>query len=169
MVNKLLVILSLFVLTLLPGRLCAQFYGRTDTVARIIKSGAPIMRQTRTDDKAAAAKKKSSARKKKKTAVKTKPRKAEAKRHDEILYEPKSYRLGERVIMRGDSGADVRSLANMLVDKLFLDEKDIIYTKNGVLYEGEIIRAVRSFQKISGLYEDGMVGTPTLKALRKYR
>ena len=169
MVNRLFVILSLCLLTLLPERLCAQFYGRTDTVARIIKSGVPIMRQTRTEGKAAGAKKKSPTRKKKKTAAKSKPQKAEAKRRDEILYEPKSYRLGERVIMRGDSGADVRSLANMLVDKLFLDEKDIIYTKNGVLYEGEIIRAVRSFQKISGLYEDGMVGTPTLKALRKYR
>lgn len=169
MESRLLVILLLFVLTLLPERLCAQFYGRPDTVARIIKSGVPIVRQTRTEGKAAGAKKKSSTRKKKKSATKSKPQKAEAKRRDEILYEPKSYRLGERVIMRGDSGADVRSLANMLVDKLFLDEKDIIYTKNGVLYEGEIIRAVRSFQKISGLYEDGMVGTPTLKALRKYR
>ncbi|MBQ2779057.1 MAG: hypothetical protein IJF46_04720 [Bacteroidaceae bacterium] len=169
MESRLLVILLLFVLTLLPERLCAQFYGRPDTVARIIKSGVPIVRQTRTEDKAVGAKKKSPTRKKKKSAAKSKPQKAEAKRRDEIMYEPKSYRLGERVIMRGDSGADVRLLANMLVDKLFLDEKDIIYTKNGVLYEGEIIRAVRSFQKISGLYEDGMVGTPTLKALRKYR
>lgn len=154
---------------LLPERLCAQFYGRSDSVARIIKRGVPIVQQKRTDDKPVKVKKKSSVRKKKKSASKSKSREAEVKKRDEIIYEERRYRLGERVIMRGDSGADVKSLADMLVKKLFLDEKDIIYSKNGVLYEGEIIRAVRSFQKISGLYEDGMVGTPTLKALRKYR
>ena len=168
MVNKIFCIVSLFLLLLLPREASAQFYQRSDSVARVIKSGV-TMQQQRTDVKKTEAKKKGATKKKKGTANKKTAKVKKEKKSESIVYEEKRYRLGERVIMRGDSGADVRSLANMLVDKLFLDEKDIIYTKNGVLYEGEIIRAVRSFQKISGLYEDGMVGTPTLKALRKYR
>ena len=168
MVNRLLCILSLFLLLLLPREVSAQFYQRRDSVARVIKSGVAF-EQPRIEVKKSSAKKKSQAKKKKSPAKKKTAKVKKEKKPAGIVYEEKRYRLGERVIMRGDSGADVKSLANMLVKKLFLDENDIIYTKNGVLYEGEIIRAVRSFQKISGLYEDGMVGTPTLKALRKYR
>ena len=168
MVNKYLCIVSLFLLLLLPGEASAQFYQRRDSVARVIKGGVAYQQQ-RTDVKKSEAKKKSTAKKKRSSAKKKTAKAKKEKKFEGIVYEEKRYRLGERVIMRGDSGADVKSLANMLVKKLFLDENDIIYTKNGVLYEGEIIRAVRSFQKISGLYEDGMVGTPTLKALRKYR
>ncbi len=168
MVNRLLCILSLFLLLLLPREVSAQFYQRRDSVARVIKSGVAFV-QPRTEVKKSSAKKKSQAKKKKSPAKKKSAKVKKEKKPAGIVYKEKRYRLGERVIMRGDSGADVKSLANMLVKKLFLDENDIIYTKNGVLYEGEIIRAVRSFQKISGLYEDGMVGTPTLKALRKYR
>ena len=84
------------------------------------------------------------------------------------MYSGAKYKLGDRVIMRGDSGADVRSLANILVKRLFLDENDIIFTADGgALYEGAIIKAVRTFQKVAGLYEDGVVATTTLKALRK--
>ena len=168
MVNKIFYIVSLFLLLLLPREASAQFYQRSDSVARVIKSGV-TMQQQRTDVKKTEAKKKGATKKKKGTANKKTAKVKKEKKSEGIVYEEKRYRLGERVIMRGDSGADVKSLANMLVKKLFLDENDIIYTKNGVLYDGEIIRAVRSFQKISGLYEDGMVGTPTLKALRKYR
>ena len=76
--------------------------------------------------------------------------------------------MGERIIMRGDSGNDVKSVARILVRKLFLDEKEIIYTADGgVLYDGEIVRAVRLFQKVQGMYDDGMVGATTLKALRR--
>lgn len=168
MVNKIFCIVSLFLLLLLPREASAQFYQRSDSVARLIKSGV-TMQQQRTDVKKTEAKKKGATKKKRGTANKKTAKVKKEKKSEGIVYEEKRYRLGERVIMRGDSGADVKSLANMLVKKLFLDENDIIYTKNGVLYDGEIIRAVRSFQKISGLYEDGMVGTPTLKALRKYR
>lgn len=164
MANRILCILSLFLLLLLPWEASAQFYQRRDSVARVIKNGVSFG-QPRTDVKKSSAKKKKSSAKKKTAKVK----RVKKDKKPAVMFEEKRYRLGERVIMRGDSGADVQSLAKMLVKKLFLDEKDVIYTKNGVLYEGEIIRAVRSFQKISGLYEDGMVGTPTLKALRKYR
>lgn len=164
MANKYLIILSVLLLSLLSQSASAQFYQRRDSVARIIKQGVTF-EQPRTDVKKSQAKKNT----KKKSAVKKKSAKVKKKKEADIVYEGKKYRLGERVIMRGDSGADVKSLANMLVRKLFLDENDIIYTKNGVLYEGEIIRAVRVLQRVSGLYDDGMVGTTTLKALRKYR
>ena len=43
--------------------------------------------------------------------------------------------------------------------KLFLEEKDIIHTADGgVLYDGEIVRAIKLFQKVSGIYDDGIVG-----------
>ena len=36
-----------------------------------------------------------------------------------------------------------------------------------VLYEGEIVRALRLFQQVSGMHGDGIVGKTTLKALRR--
>lgn len=170
MVSRLLFLLSFFLLVIIPQRLDAQFLQRKDSVARIIKQGVKICQQ-RTDVKKTEGgkKKKVAAVKKKKRAPEPKIVKSAKDKQQPVVYTGKRYHLGERVIMQGDSGADVKSLANLLVKKLFLDEKDIIYTSNGVLYDGEIVRSVRMFQKISGLYEDGMVGTPTLKALRKYR
>lgn len=158
----------------------AQFYRqRNDSIARIIRQGisAEVKKRTVTTSE----NKKTSAKKNKKrlSATKKAPTKknivaksdtdmVRKPRKSAVKYSGRRYRLGERVIMQGDSGNDVKSLANILVKRLFLDEKDIIYTADGgVLYEGEIVRAVRIFQKVSGLYDDGMVGTPTLKALRK--
>lgn len=164
MANKYIFILALFVLSLLPQVVSGQFYQRRDSVSRIIKSGVAF-EQPRTTVKKNSTKKSA----KKKSTVKKKQVKVKKEKKPAVIFEEKRYRLGERVITRGDSGADVQTLAKMLVKRLFLDENDIIYTKNGVLYEGEIIRAVRLLQKVSGLYEDGRVGTPTLKALRKYR
>ena len=87
---------------------------------------------------------------------------------DSLQYSPRQYLLGERVIMRGDSGRDVRSLANMLVKKLYMDEGDIVYTADdGVLYDGELFKAVIRFQRLNGFYEDGIVGRELIKALRK--
>lgn len=158
----------------------AQFYRqRNDSTARIISQGvrAEVKKRTVTapeDNKKSTKKNKKrvSAKKKaptkKNMVAKSDTDKVRKPRKSAVKYSGRRYRLGERVIMQGDSGNDVKSLANILVERLFLDEKDIIYTTDGgVLYEGEIVRAVRIFQKVSGLYDDGMVGTPTLKALRK--
>ena len=88
-------------------------------------------------------------------------------RNDSLNYAPR-YSMGDRVIMRGDSGADVRKVAEILVRNLFIDEKDVPYTTTGeVLFDGELVRALKLFQKVEGLYEDGMISEPTFRKLRK--
>lgn len=105
--------------------------------------------------------------KKKKQVVK-RVVKAKSTKNDSVKYSEKRIYLGDRVIMRGDTGADVKKLAEIMVKSLYIDEKDVPYTKGGsVLYDGELLRAVRLFQKVSGLYGDGIVGETTIKALRK--
>ena len=151
----------------------AQFYKQNDSIARIIKAGV-VRRQPSlaVADKGGkkAGEKSTEKRKTKRSAKKQKGQSAAkvVERKGTVEYTGRKYRLGERIIMRGDSGSDVKSVARILVRKLFLDEKDIIYTADGgVLYEGEIVRAVRLFQKVHGMYDDGMVGATTLKALRR--
>ena len=87
---------------------------------------------------------------------------------DSLELQPLNYRLGERVIMRGDSGRDVRSLAKVLVNKLYIDEASLVYTADGgVLYEEGLIKAVKLFQEFNGLPVDGVVGKEVVKALRR--
>lgn len=105
-------------------------------------------------------KKRSSAKRVKKSETKKEPR------VDSVLYAPK-YAFGDRVIMRGDYGPDVKKVADILVQNLFIDEKDIPYTTDGqVLYDGELVKAVKLFQKVEGLFDDGMIGETTIKKLR---
>ena len=81
---------------------------------------------------------------------------------------PKQYALGERVIMPGDSGKDVKSVAAILINKLYIDEKEVIYTSDGgVLYNGGMVRAVKHFQEFNGFYPDGIIGHALIKELRK--
>lgn len=176
-------ILSVVVmLSLLSSTAMAQFYQRKDTVAVILKRGVVLERNSASQSVEKIKKKnKKEVRKTSKKTGRSVARKAKAKpvknnkdtatvrkNKSKVVFEGTKYRLGDRVIMRGDSGTDVKSLANILVKKLFLDENDIIYTSDGgALYDGAIIKAVRSFQKVSGIYEDGTVATTTLKALRK--
>jgi murein L,D-transpeptidase YcbB/YkuD len=87
---------------------------------------------------------------------------------DSLKALPKNYYLGERVIMKGDSGRDVRAMAKILINKLYIDEASLVYTAgDGVLYDGDLVRAVKHFQEFNGMYPDGIVGKETIKALRK--
>lgn len=87
---------------------------------------------------------------------------------DSVAYKPVGYSLGDRVIMPGDSGHDVRSVADILVKKLYMDEALIKYTEDGgVVYEGELVRALKYFQEFNGLYPDGIIGSDVIKALKK--
>lgn len=80
----------------------------------------------------------------------------------------RKYRLGDRVIVRGDSGRDVRSVANILVKKLYINADDIIPTfDNGALYDGVLYEAVVEFQKRKGLPADGRVTEKVVKELRR--
>jgi murein L,D-transpeptidase YcbB/YkuD len=105
-----------------------------------------------------------------KTAVVKKTEKPAVKsvKIDSVQYTPKSYSLGERVIMPGDSGRDVRNVANILVKKLYIDETEIVYTADGgVIYNDALQRAVKHFQEFNGFYPDGIIGNAVVKALRK--
>lgn len=87
---------------------------------------------------------------------------------DSVQYTPRNYTLGERVIMPGDSGRDVRNVANILVKKLYIDEAEVVYTADGgVLYNDALQRAVKHFQEFNGFYPDGIIGNAVVKALRK--
>lgn len=87
---------------------------------------------------------------------------------DSLEYSVKTYRLGERVIMPGDSGRDVRSVAKILVNKIYISEEELIYTADGgVVYKGGLVRAVKHFQEFNGFYPDGIIGQDLIKALRK--
>ena len=98
----------------------------------------------------------------------SKPVSAKEQKVDSLKYVVKTYRLGERIIMPGDSGRDVRSVAKILVNKIYIDESELIYTKDGgVLYEGELVRAVKHFQEFNGFHVDGIIGHNLIKALRK--
>lgn len=87
---------------------------------------------------------------------------------DSLHYSARQYNFGERVIMRGDSGKDVRKLAEIMVNNLYIDERQIVYTPTGlVLYDGELVKAVMRFQELNGFYPDGMVGKKLVKVLKK--
>ena len=105
-----------------------------------------------------------------KSAVVKKTEKPAAKsvKIDSVQYTPRNYTLGERVIMPGDSGRDVRNVANILVKKLYIDETEVVYTTDGgVLYNDALQRAVKHFQEFNGFYPDGIIGNAVVKALRK--
>lgn len=174
MVSKLLLRTLFAVLLLsLPQTVDAQFYQRKDSTAKVIMRGVKVERDVKEEQTDKGQKKRNTTKKRskssrKKDTVSKNDTVVKQKKRAEVLYDGPKYRLGDRVIMQGDSGNDVKSLAKLLVRKLYLDENDIIYATDGsVKYEGEIIRAVRTFQKVAGLHSDGMVGTTTLKALRK--
>ncbi len=78
------------------------------------------------------------------------------------------YKLGDRVIVRGDSGRDVRSVANALVKKLYINAEDVIPTfDRGALLDGELYNALLRFQSDKGLPVDGRVTKDVVKELRK--
>ena len=95
----------------------------------------------------------------------SKPKKSKI---DSLSYSAKVYTLGERLIMPGDSGRDVRSVAKILVNKIYIDESELKYTSDGgVVYEGRLVEALNHFQEFNGLRPDGIIGQAVIKALRK--
>ena len=106
------------------------------------------------------------------TASPARPRRRRARveeqRVDSLSYTARRYALGDRVIMRGDTGADVRKLAEILVKNLYVDERLLQYNAAGdVLYEGELVEGVMRFQRVNGLYPDGIVGRELATVLKR--
>ena len=182
MVNKqLFFFVFLVLLFFTPQNMAAQFIPGEEN-----EEVAVVYYRKMGDDTLRMRKSKIEPKKKRKTAIAAsdslKPKRAVAKKKstpkrvqksrvykvDSVEYEAEPYRLGDRIIMRGDSGADVRTVASILVKKLYMDEDSIIYLENGdVLYEGELVRSVIRFQRLNGMHPDGIVGSALIKALRK--
>ena len=78
------------------------------------------------------------------------------------------YKLGDRIIVRGDSGRDVRSVANALVKKLYIKPEDVMPTfDGGALLDGALFDALLRFQKDKRLPIDGKVSKDVIKELRR--
>ena len=78
------------------------------------------------------------------------------------------YKLGDRIIVRGDSGRDVRSVANALVKKLYIKPEDVMPTfDGGALLDGALFDALLRFQKDKRLPIDGKVSKDVVKELRR--
>ena len=77
-------------------------------------------------------------------------------------------KLGDRVIKPNMYGSDVTQLINILLKKKYLVMKDGVTVVNGLqTYEGEIIKAVKDFQRLNNLPVDGIVGSQTAYKLLK--
>lgn len=78
------------------------------------------------------------------------------------------YSLGDRTIKAGIYGADVKSLADLLVSKYYLKQNQI-KTKSGYpLYDANMQAAVKHFQKDFGIKGTGIVDETTQLALQTW-
>jgi hypothetical protein len=158
--NLLFSLLLLMALMVLPSIVLAQSSGMATGVRSYKKIVADTMRMR----VAGAGPVKKAA-----VAGSVKPRvKRSAPKIDSLSITPRVYVLGERMILLGDSGRDVRSVAKILINKLYIDEESLTYTAGGgVLYDEKLQRAVKHFQEFNGFYPDGIIGQDLIKALRK--
>ena len=177
MIDFFLRVFFLLVLSVLWQPVCAQSVsgdaGKVVSSQKYRKvSGEEVrLREDKKEKEKAGKKKKTKSvkgKKKSKPKAKTKAKKKGGAKVDSLAYEPVRHSLGDRVIMLGDSGCDVRSVARILVKKLYMTEDSIIYTQDGgVRYEGDMVRAIKHFQEFNGFYPDGIIGHDLIKALRK--
>ena len=177
MIDFFLRVFFLLVLSVLWQPVCAQSVsgdaGKVVSSQKYRKvSGEEVrLREDKKEKEKAGKKKKTKSvkgKKKSKPKAKTKANKKGGTKVDSLVYEPVRHSLGDRVIMLGDSGCDVRSVARILVKKLYMTEDSIIYTQDGgVRYEGDMVRAIKHFQEFNGFYPDGIIGHDLIKALRK--
>lgn len=81
----------------------------------------------------------------------------------------KVYILGDRILKKGMKGHDVTELRNILVKKNYIklkegEEKVLV---GETLFDEDIEKAVKQFQKDHQLSADGVVGTSTVYYLKK--
>ena len=163
--NPLFYLLLLFLFSLTGGAVEAQVVSRK----KQSQSGVHVYKKLSRDSVKVPVKKRGdTAVKRAKGKSRVKAKKSRTAVVDSLRRSPKQYALGERVIMPGDSGKDVKSVAAILINKLYIGEKEVIYTSGGgVLYKGAIVRAVKHFQEFNGFYPDGIIGHDLIKELRK--
>lgn len=81
---------------------------------------------------------------------------------------PADYSLGDRTIKAGIYGADVQSLAKLLLSKYYIKATQI-KTKSGyALYDANMIAAIKHFQKDAGLTVTGNADNATQMALQTW-
>lgn len=82
---------------------------------------------------------------------------------------PSSYTLGSRTLNKDLYGADVKLLTDNLVKCEYLDKSKVKTNYSGyVVYDENVVDAVRRFQKDMGLTTDGIAGTTTITKLTAY-
>lgn len=79
---------------------------------------------------------------------------------------PLDYKFGQRIIKHGDIGNDVRCLAVLLVNHLYMNECDIVYVDTFVAYEGKMIEAVKRVQTEYEIEASGIIDSLTYGALK---
>ena len=78
--------------------------------------------------------------------------------------------IGERTILLGACGTDVKVLAALLVKHGYLAESDVITDAQGyTCCNEEMVTAIKKFQKEAGLNADGNAGAATIKALKNWK
>jgi murein L,D-transpeptidase YcbB/YkuD len=73
--------------------------------------------------------------------------------------------LGDRIIKPDFEGHDVTELILILYKKGYIQIEGDTTSMGESKYEGDLIQAVKEFQKDYGLHQDGIVGNNTIKEL----
>lgn len=95
----------------------------------------------------------------------TSTKKSEKKNANDSTKVKNNYKLGERILFKGQKGSDVQELGDMLVTLGYLDKTKIYYEEGYPVYDTAFIAAIKKFQSGAGLPADGVCGKSTLKAL----
>ena len=82
---------------------------------------------------------------------------------------PSSYTVGSRVMKKDLYGADIKQLTDWLVKCEYLKASQVYKNTSGyVVYNDDVVNAVKAFQKDMGLSVDGSAGSTTIEKLKAY-
>lgn len=79
---------------------------------------------------------------------------------------PATYTLGDRTLKNGLYGADIDMLVPYLTRNFYIKESSLNKRNGYYLYDTNVEKAIRHFQKDAGLTEDGTVNSTTLSKLK---
>lgn len=82
---------------------------------------------------------------------------------------PSSYTVGSRVMKKDLYGADIKQLTDWLVKCEYLKASQVYKNTSGyVVYNDDVVNAVKAFQKDMVLSVDGSAGSTTIEKLKAY-